>query len=93
MSAIDDPDAAWYHPTFLGSADKIGGLGRDAKEQWEAVTNAGALDPGQAAYRIARRPHGATQLHYVNAIDPGTAGDWLLPGVTLDNVAPARLPL
>lgn len=93
MSAVDHPDRNWYHPTFLGQAGKVGGLGRDAKDQWQTVHNPGALRPGHAAFRIARRPAGATQLHYVNAIDPGTAGSWLLPDVELDTVAPARLPI
>lgn len=92
MSALEHPDAQWYHPTFLGSAGKIGGLANTAKEQWEVVQNSGALRPGFAAYRVSYRPRGTTQMHYVNAIDPGTAGDWLLPGVQIDDVAPARLP-
>lgn len=93
MSALEHPDAPWYHPTFSGAAGKIGGLGRSAKEQWTAVVNAGATRPGAAAFQIAHRPAGATQLHYVNAIDPGTAGNWLLPDVHLDNtVEPARRP-
>lgn len=93
MSAVDHPDANWYRPTFSGAAGKIGGLGRNAKEQWTAVTNAGALAPGHAAFQIARQPAGATQVHYVNAIDPGTAGPWLLPDVKLDILEPARLPV
>lgn len=92
MSALEDPDAAWYHPTFLGQADKIAGLASTAKQQWQVVQNAGTLRPGYGAYLVNRRLHESTQLHYVNAIDPGTAGDWLLPGVELDNVAAARLP-
>ncbi len=90
MSAIDHPDAPWYHPTFLGPGGTVGVRGLEAKDQWTSITNAGAVRPGHAAFRIGRQPQGATQLHYVNAIDPGTAGDWLLPDVQLDGVEPAR---
>ena len=93
MSALDHPDANWYRPVFLGQGAKIGVHAAEAREQWGAITNAGALAPGHSAFQIARRPHGATQLHYVNAIDPGTAGSWLLPDVELDTVHRARLPI
>lgn len=93
MSALDDPDAAWYHPTFMGFGRKLGEDTMTARDTWAVAVNAGSLRPGHSAFQIARRPHGATQLHYVNAIDPGTAGSWLLPDVVLDNVVPARLPI
>lgn len=94
MSALEHPDAAWYHPNFFGRGAKIGEDAAGARAGWGAVTMAGALRPGHAAFRIMHRPDGASQLHYVNAIDPGTAGDWLLPGVQLDDILePARLPI
>jgi len=93
VSALDHPDASWYRPTFQGAAGKIAGLAATARDQWMVVVNAGAIAPGHSAMRIASRPAGSSTVHYVNAIDPGTAGSWLLPDVTLDNVDPARLPV
>ena len=89
--AEPDHRPAWERPTFMGFAGKFSDLNLAGREHWTVVapsTSFGATAPMMALHVT---PAGASQIHHVNALDPGTTGGLEYPtGRDRGRLYPAR---